>query len=72
VIATTEDALDQVGVRAVPRTGSESRALRRPLSPSLVLAQATPFQRLREYLYYLELRTAAENLGAELEHGRKA
>jgi DNA replication protein DnaC len=72
VVATTEDALDQVGIRATPRSRSESRGLRRALSPTLVLAQATPFQRLREYLYFLELGTAAENLGAELERARKA
>jgi DNA replication protein DnaC len=56
VVATTEDALDQVGVRATPRSRSDSRGLRRALSPTLVLAQATPFQRLREYLYFIEER----------------
>src|SRR5438132_6013483 len=71
-MATTEDGLDQVGIRATPRSRSESRGLRRALSPTLVLAQASPFQRLRECLYFLELGTAAENLGAELERARKA
>lgn len=59
----------EVGAVATAPAASESRPLRRPLSPSTLLGQATPFQRLREYLFFLELRTAAENLGAELDRG---
>lgn len=66
---TKTEPVREVGSLATPRTASESRALRRPLSPSTLLAEATPFQRLREYLFFLELRAAAENLGAELDRG---
>lgn len=52
-------------------TASERRPLARALSPSTLLAQATPFQRLREYLVFLELGTAAENLAAELERAAR-
>ncbi|HET9847520.1 MAG TPA: IS21-like element helper ATPase IstB [Candidatus Dormibacteraeota bacterium] len=41
------------------------------MSPSTLLTQATPFQRLREYLAFLELTTAAENLAAELDRGTR-
>lgn len=66
--AETEQMME-VGALATARVAADSRPLRRPLSPSTLLGQATPFQRLREYLFFLELRTAAENLGAELERG---
>ncbi len=65
--STKTEQVVEVGTIAAPRTAAESRPLRRPLTPSTLLAQATPFQRLREYLFFLELRTAAENLGAELD-----
>lgn len=67
--STKTEQAAPVGALATPRTASESRALRRPLSPSTLLAEATPFQRLREYLFFLELRTAAENLAPELDRG---
>jgi len=59
----------EVGALATARVASDGRPLRRPLTPSTLLGQATPFQRLREYLFFLQLRTAAENLGAELDRG---
>jgi len=67
--STNTELVTEVATPANARPVSESRLLRRPLSPSTLLGQATPFQRLREYLYFLELRTAAENLGAELDRG---
>ncbi len=67
--STKTEQMLEGGARATSPVASESRPLRRPLSPSTLLAQATPFQRLREYLFFLELRTAAENLGAELDRG---
>ena len=60
-----------VGEPATPRIASVVRGLRRPLSRDTLLAEATVFQRLREYLYFLELGKAAENLADELERGVK-
>jgi DNA replication protein DnaC len=63
------EQLTDVSAPTLPPAASERRPLARPLSPSTLLVQATPFQRLREYLTFLELRTAAENLAAELDRG---
>ena len=57
----------EAGTGATASSVCESRPMARPLSPSLLLAQASPFQRVREYLCFLELRTAAESLGGELD-----
>lgn len=54
---------------AIMPTVSERRLFARPLSPATLLMQANPFQRVQEYLSFLELGTAAENLGTELDRG---
>jgi DNA replication protein DnaC len=66
----TEQLTDAGAVPATP-AASERRPLGRPLTPATLLVQATPFQRVREYLTFLELGTAAENLSSELDRGVK-